>query len=145
MSFSDLPLLNAILNATSTALLLSGFYLIRKKKREAHKKVMLLALSTSVLFLLSYTVYHINVGSVRFLGEGTARVVYFSVLTSHTVLAAAVPFLAFITLIRALKGTFDKHRRIARWTLPIWLYVSATGVVIYLMLYQLYPHSLPGG
>lgn len=99
---------------------------------------MLLALGTSTLFLISYLVYHYNVGSVRFTGEGGVRIVYFSILISHTILAAAVPVLACLSVVRALKRQFDRHKRIARWTLPIWLYVSVTGVVIYLMLYVLY-------
>lgn len=139
VSVSDLPLLNAILNGTSTFLLLIGYRLIRLKKRGAHKAFMIAALSVSALFLLSYLVYHANVGSVKFTGQGTIRVVYFAILLSHTILAMAVPPLAIITLVRALRERFDRHKKIARWTLPIWLYVSVTGVVIYLMLYQIYP------
>ncbi|HEX9656821.1 MAG TPA: DUF420 domain-containing protein [Bacteroidota bacterium] len=138
MTFSDLPLLNALLNTATTALLLTGFYFIRKKQVSRHRRFMISALVVSVGFLTSYLVYHFEVGSVRFTGEGISRSIYFIILISHTILAAAVPFLAGITLSRALTKKFDKHRRIARWTLPIWLYVSVTGVVIYLMLYQFY-------
>jgi len=100
---------------------------------------MISAFTTSSLFLASYLVYHFNVGSVKFQGQGAVRTVYFAILLTHTVLAAAIVPMIFITFTRALKGRFDRHRKIARWTLPIWLYVSVTGVVVYLMLYQLYP------
>ena len=136
MDATILPHVNACLNATAAVLLVIGYRLIRAGKREAHKRVMIAAFSVSVLFLVSYLVYHYQVGSVRFQGTGTIRTVYLSILLTHSVLAAAVPFLAVITLVRALKGRFDKHRRIARWTLPIWLYVSVTGVVVYWMLYR---------
>ena len=139
MHISDLPLLNACLNATSTVLLLLGYRLIRSGNRNAHKRVMLLALTTSSLFLISYLIYHYQVGSVRFTGEGWPRTLYFAILATHTILAATVPPLAIITLVRALRERFDKHRKIARWTLPIWLYVSVTGVIVYVMLYRLYP------
>jgi len=102
---------------------------------------MIAAFSFSVLFLLSYIYYHASVGTVHFGGEGGARVVYFAILTTHTVLAAAVPFLAVITLVRGLKRRFTSHRRIARWTLPVWLYVSVTGVLVYLMLYRIFPRA----
>ena len=137
MDVRDLPAVNAVLNATATVLLLTGYWLIRNGKREAHRKVMLAAFGTSILFLICYLVYHFQVGSVRFQKEGTIRTVYLSILLTHTVLAATVPFLAVVTLRRAFAARFDKHRKIARWTLPIWLYVSVTGVVIYWMLYQL--------
>ncbi len=139
MSVTDLPLINAILNSTSTVFLLLGYYFIRQKKKVLHKKMMITALVTSSLFLVSYLTYHYNVGSVKFTGQGAVRAVYFAVLISHTILAATVPPLAIITLVRALRERFDKHKVIARWTLPIWLYVSVTGVVVYIMLYQLYP------
>jgi len=138
----DLPLLNALLNGASTVLLLIGYYLIRRHRKRQHRAVMISALVTSSLFLLSYLVYHYNVGSVKFTGEGTVRTVYFIILISHTLLAVVVPPLAVVTLVRALRERFDKHKAIARWTLPIWFYVSVTGVVIYLMLYQLYPSAL---
>ena len=139
MSLSDLPLLNALLNTTSTIFLLLGYYFIRRRNKSAHRAMMLTALTTSTLFLISYLIYHYNVGSVKFTGQGGARTVYFTILITHTVLAALVPPLAIITLVRALRERFDKHKRIARWTLPIWLYVSVTGVIVYLMLYRLYP------
>ena len=133
----DLPTLNAILNATAVVLLTWGFALIRRRKIQMHKRVMLAAFGVSVLFLVSYLVYHYEVGSVRFQKTGAIRTVYLSILLTHTVLAAAVPVLAVMTLTRALKGRFDRHRAIARWTLPVWLYVSVTGVVVYWMLYWL--------
>jgi len=132
-----LPGVNAILNATAALLLAIGYVLIRQRKIEAHRKVMLVAFSVSCFFLVSYLVYHFNVGSVRFQKQGTIRTVYFAVLLTHTVLAAAVPPLAIITLRRGLSARYDPHRRIARWTLPIWLYVSVTGVVVYWMLYRM--------
>jgi len=136
MTVADLPGVNAALNATAAALLFTGWLLIRRRRIVAHRRVMLGALACSALFLVSYLVYHARVGSVRFPGTGAARTVYLAVLASHTVLAAAVPVLALVTLSRALAARFDRHRRIARWTLPIWLYVSVTGVVVYWMLYR---------
>ena len=132
----DLPALNATLNATAAVLLVWAYVLIRRGRKEAHKKVMLTAFCVSVAFLISYLVYHWNVGSVKYPHPGAMRTVYLSILTSHTILAATVPVLAIITLRRALRAKFDRHKRIARWTLPIWLYVSVTGVVVYLMLYR---------
>lgn len=137
MEFQDLPTLNAGLNALAATLLVIGYVLIRQGKKEAHKKAMLAAFGCSVAFLTSYLFYHYQVGSVRFQSTGWIRTVYLSILLTHTVLAAAVPFLAGITLYRAWRGSFEKHRRIARITLPIWLYVSVTGVLIYWMLYHL--------
>lgn len=137
MSFADLPTLNALLNATAATLLVAGFFLIRSGRRDAHRRAMTAAFACSVLFLVSYLVYHFEVGSVRFQGTGTVRTVYLSILLTHTVLATAVPFLAVATLVLARKGRFEAHRRLARVTLPIWLYVSVTGVVIYLMLYRM--------
>lgn len=133
----DLPALNAGLNSLSAILLITGWFLIRNRKIAAHRAVMIAALVTSALFLTSYLIYHAQVGSVRFEGQGPIRTVYFAILITHTILAAAVPFLAGITVWRAYKKRFDRHRAIARWTLPIWLYVSVTGVVVYLMLYQM--------
>jgi uncharacterized membrane protein YozB (DUF420 family) len=135
MSVADLPTINASLNAIAAVLLVIGWVLIRRGRVRAHRAVMLSALACSVLFLASYLVYHYQVGSVRFQGTGAVRTLYFSVLLTHTVLAALVPFLAAITLFRALRRHFPRHRAIARWTLPIWLYVSVTGVVVYVMLY----------
>ena len=132
----DLPKLNAVLNATAAVLLVCAYILIRRGRREAHKRVMLSAFTVSVLFLISYLTYHAQVGSVHYPHSGAIRSVYLSILFTHTVLAAAVPVLAIVTLRRGLRGNFVRHKAIARWTLPIWLYVSVTGVVVYLMLYQ---------
>jgi len=132
-----LPTVNAVLNATSAVLLVWGYTLIRGKQIQAHRKVMITAFATSCLFLVCYLIYHAQVGSVPFQGTGVIRPIYFSILITHTILAATVPVLAIITLRRGLAGKYDKHRRIARWTLPIWLYVSVTGVVVYLMLYHM--------
>ncbi|HTS31519.1 MAG TPA: DUF420 domain-containing protein [Bryobacteraceae bacterium] len=132
-----LPTVNAFLNATAAVLLVTGYSLIRRKRVQTHRKVMIAAFITSCLFLVCYLVYHAQVGSVRFPHEGTIRTVYLTILGTHTVLAALVPVLAIITLRRGLAARFDKHRKIARWTLPIWLYVSVTGVIVYLMLYHL--------
>ena len=137
MDLTVLPTVNASLNAAGAICLICGFVFIRRGRVEAHRRAMLTAFGFGVLFLISYLVYHFQVGSVKFQGTGTIRTVYFAVLISHTVLAAAVPFLATITLVRALGERFDKHRKIARWTLPIWLYVSVTGVVVYWMLYRM--------
>jgi uncharacterized membrane protein YozB (DUF420 family) len=137
MTVQDLPALNATLNAISTVLLFTGWVLIRRGRRNAHRACMLAAFATSALFLTSYLVYHYNVGSVRFEKSGPIRAVYLTILATHIVLAATILPLALVTLSRALARRFDKHRRIARWTLPIWLYVSVTGVVIYLMLYRM--------
>jgi putative membrane protein len=132
-----LPSINAFLNATAAVLLVWGYTLIRRKRIETHRKVMQTAFVVSCLFLVCYLVYHYQVGSVRFQHTGAIRTFYLSLLTSHTILAATVPVLAIITLRRARSGRIEKHRRLARWTLPIWLYVSVTGVVVYLMLYHL--------
>lgn len=137
MDVNLLPSINAGLNATAAVFLVLGYVLIRRGKRNAHRAVMLTALACSVLFLTSYLTYHYHTGSTRFPGSGVARTIYLSILITHTVLAATVPFLAGVTVYRALRGRFDKHRAIARWTLPIWLYVSVTGVVIYWMLYRI--------
>ena len=137
MDYRDLPTLNAALNATAAILLVWGYSLIRRGKREAHRRVMLAAFAMSIAFLVSYLVYHEKVGSVPFQKTGAIRLVYFSILLTHTPLAALVPFLAGITLYRGLKGDYARHRRLARWTLPIWLYVSVTGVAIYWMLYRM--------
>ncbi|MBI3210633.1 MAG: DUF420 domain-containing protein [Candidatus Solibacter usitatus] len=137
MTVRDLPALNATLNGASAICLIAGFVLIRQGRREAHKKAMLTAFAFSILFLISYLAYHFQVGSVRFQKTGAIRTVYLTILATHTVLAAAVPVLAIITLRRALAEKFDRHRKIARWTLPIWLYVSVTGVVVYWMLYRM--------
>ena len=138
MAISDLPALNAILNGTAAVFLVTGYVLIRRGDRVLHKRCMLAALTTSALFLISYVVYHANAGSRPFPGQGPIRIIYFVILITHVVLAAAILPLALITTARGLWNQYDRHVRIARWTLPIWLYVSVTGVVIYLMLYQLY-------
>jgi uncharacterized membrane protein YozB (DUF420 family) len=139
MTVHDLPSINAALNALAAVLLIWGYILIRRKRIQMHHNVMLAAFITSSVFLVCYIVYHVQVGakSMHFAHTGSIRTIYFTLLTSHTILAATVPVLAIITLRRALTGRYDKHRQIARWTLPIWLYVSVTGVVVYLMLYHM--------
>ncbi len=137
MTLSDLPMLNAILNGIAATLLATGWVLIKRGRMAQHRACMLAAFGTSALFLVSYVIYHANVGSRPFGGQGPIRVVYFAILISHVVLAAAILPLSIVTLRRGLAGRYDRHVRIARWTLPIWLYVSVTGVVVYLMLYRL--------
>ena len=137
MTLRDLPALNALLNAASAVTLLVGFWLIRRGRWRAHRAAMVTALVLSAAFLTSYLVYHAQVGSVRFQGTGWVRTLYLSILATHTVLAAAVPVLALLTLSRALRRRFERHAALARWTLPIWLYVSVTGVVVYWMRYRL--------
>jgi uncharacterized membrane protein YozB (DUF420 family) len=136
---SPLPALNAFLNGTAAGLLAVGYLLIRRKQVSAHKRCMVTAFGFSCLFLFSYLVHHIQVGSVPFAGRGWIRPLYFALLVSHIGLAALILPLSLLTLYRALTEQFEKHMRVARWTLPIWLYVSVTGVIVYLMLYQLYP------
>ena len=138
MEIADLPAVNASLNATAAVFLVAGYALIRNGRREAHRRCMLTALTTSALFLISYVIYHANAGSVPFRGTGAIRAVYFAVLIPHIVLAAAILPLVLITTARGLRGDYGRHVRIARWTLPLWLYVSVTGVIVYLMLYHLY-------
>ncbi len=135
---SYLPATNAALNLASAVLLTAGYLFIRNKKITAHKLCMLSAFTTSTLFLISYLAYHYQVGSVPFKGQGWIRAVYFTVLISHTILAVVIVPLVLVTLTRAFKGSFERHKRIARWTLPLWLYVSITGVIVYWMLYRLY-------
>ncbi len=137
MGITDLPALNACLNSISTLLLAAGYFFIRRRQIERHRLAMSAAFVTSCLFLVSYLVYHYNAGSVPFTKQGWVRPVYFTILITHIVLAAAIVPLALITLNHAWRKRFDKHRRIARWTWPLWMYVSVTGVVIYLMLYQM--------
>lgn len=139
MNYSILPHVNALLNATSGMLLLAGFFFIMRRNVRAHLACMVAALSVSALFLISYLFYHYNHGSTRFSGQGWARPVYFVILISHTILAVVIVPLIIVTLRRAWRGDFARHRRIARWTFPLWLYVSITGVLVYLMLYQIYP------
>jgi putative membrane protein len=137
MDVRDLPTLNAGLNTLAAVLLVIGWRLILARKVAAHRAFMLAAFACSILFLISYLYYHSQVGSVRFPGTGAVRTLYLTILLTHTVLAALVPFLAVATLWRAFQERFDRHRRLARWTLPIWLYVSVTGVVVYWMLYRM--------
>ncbi len=136
MSISDLPTLNAILNSISAILLTVGYIFIRQKKVSAHRACMVSAFIVSTIFLTSYLTYHYHHGSTRFTGQGIARTIYFTILITHTILAVAIVPMIFITFSRALKERFDRHKRIARLTLPLWLYVSVTGVAVYLMLYH---------
>ena len=138
MQISDLPALNATLNATSAVCLTLGYVFIRRRDRVNHQRAMLTALGTSALFLVSYVTYHANVGSKPFPGQGPVRVVYLTILVTHIVLAAVILPMALVTAARGLKGQLDRHVPLARWTLPLWMYVSVTGVVIYVMLYKLY-------
>lgn len=132
------PTLNAVLNSSSAVLLVTGYALIRRQRVAAHRACMLLALGCSTAFLVSYVLYHLHAGVIRFQGQGWIRPVYFALLGTHTVLAVVIVPLALVTLSRALSRKFDRHRRIARWTLPIWLYVSVTGVIVYFLLYHIY-------
>ena len=138
LSLSDLPTLNAALNATSTVLLVIAWYFIKKRRIEAHRRTMLLAFGTSALFLISYVIYHAQIGSRPFPGTGVIRVVYFAILIPHVILAALVLPLAILTLRRGLRRDDVRHRRIARITFPLWLFVSVTGVIVYVMLYRMY-------
>ena len=139
MSVHFLPTLNAILNATSAVLLVTGYVFIRRKNVNAHRAFMVAALIASILFLTCYLIYHYNVGATKFQGPDWARTLYFIVLIPHTILAVAmVPFIITV-VIRAFRKQFDKHRRLARWTFPVWLYVSVTGVIVYFMLYHWFP------
>ena len=137
MSLSDLPALNATLNAISGVLLMSGYAFIRRGHIRRHRAAMISACIVSALFLTSYVIYHANIGSKPFTGRGSIRIVYFTILLTHVLLAATVPPLAVITLSRGLRARFDRHVAIARWTFPIWLYVSVTGVIVYFMLYRM--------
>lgn len=139
LTLTTLPLLNALLNGTSALLLSCGYIAIRRRQERVHKACMVTACLVSLLFLVSYLIYHYHVGSKPFTGQGTIRLVYFTILISHTVLALVIVPLVLLTLSRAWQGQWSRHSRVARWTFPLWLYVSVTGVVIYLMLYQLYP------
>jgi len=136
MTVHDLPAVNATLNAISGVLLIVAYALILNRRIDAHRRVMIAAFATSSLFLVCYVIYHAQVGSVRFTRQGVVRPLYFGILITHVTLAAAVLPLAIITLSRGLKARFDRHKAIARWTLPIWLYVSVTGVLVYVLLYQ---------
>jgi uncharacterized membrane protein YozB (DUF420 family) len=136
--YSVFPAINASLNGASAVLLATGRGFIRRGRIAAHRACMIAAVSTSSAFLVSYLYYHAHVGSVHFRGQGWSRPVYFSILTTHTVLAAIIVPLVILTLNRGLRARFDRHRAVARWTYPLWMYVSVTGVVIYLMLYHLF-------
>lgn len=138
---SYLPHVNACLNGTSAILLFTGYSFIRARNVIAHRACQIAALIVSLLFLASYLTYHYHHGATRFQGTGLARPFYFTVLTSHTILAIVIVPLVVLTFYRAFRGDFLRHRRIARITLPLWLYVSITGVIVYLMLYQIYPHG----
>ena len=138
LTISDLPALNATLNGLAAILLISGYLFIKRGNQRKHQWCMLGALATSALFLVSYVTYHLNTGSRPFPGQGPIRLVYFTILITHVVLAAVIVPLALITALRGLRSQFDRQVRIARWTFPVWVYVSVTGVVIYLMLYELY-------
>ena len=138
MSVSDLPALNATLNATCFVLLTAGYVLIRRGRVAPHRAVMIAAFCTSVAFLISYLIYHAHIGSRPFRGQGPVRYLYFTILLTHTVLAAVIVPMVLVTLSRGLNRRDERHRAIARWTLPIWMYVSVTGVIVYLMLYRLY-------
>jgi uncharacterized membrane protein YozB (DUF420 family) len=142
MDFYDLPLVNACLNATCATLLIIARQKIKHQKRDEHKKLMIAAFCVSVVFLICYLIYHYQVGSVGFKGEGWSRPLYFTILISHTVLAAAVPVLAILSVRRGLKQQYKKHVAVSRYTYPIWLYVSVTGVMIYLMLYHIWPSRI---
>jgi putative membrane protein len=135
--YSVLPIVNATLNATSGIFLLTGYVLIRRRQIHAHRNAMLGAFATSTLFLCSYVIYHANAGSRAFTGQGMLRVVYFAILVSHVILAAAILPMAVSTLSRGLRGKYAEHKRIAKWTFPTWMYVSITGVIVYLMLYRM--------
>ena len=134
-----LPHLNALLNTASAVLLVTGYFFIRRHQVNAHRTCQVSAVVTSTLFLISYLTYHYYHGATRFAGQGLARPVYFTILISHTILAIVIVPMVLVTLYRAARGDFQRHRSIARWTLPIWIYVSVTGVLVYLMLYQIYP------
>jgi uncharacterized membrane protein YozB (DUF420 family) len=136
-----LPHLNALLNGTCAVLLVTGYVFIRRGRVPAHRTCQVAAVVTSTIFLASYLTYHYYHGATRFPGQGIARLVYFTILISHTILAIVIVPLVLVTLYRAVRGDFERHRKIARWTLPIWIYVSVTGVLVYLMLYQIYPSS----
>ena len=136
ISVHDLPAVNASLNAVSGVLLLCGYTLMRRRRIDLHRKFMIAAFAVSSLFLICYLVYHAQVGSVPFPRQGFVRPLYFTILITHVVLAATVPPLAIVSMTRGLQGRYPQHRRIARWTFPIWLYVSVTGVLVYILLYQ---------
>jgi uncharacterized membrane protein YozB (DUF420 family) len=138
-TISDLPHLNAALNATSLVLLTTGFVFIRRKMVKAHRACMLSAFVVAILFLVSYVVYHYHAGSTRFRGAGIIRPIYFFILSTHVILAATIVPLAIVTMRRAFRGEIERHRALAHFTLPLWLYVSVTGLIVYTLLYHVYP------
>lgn len=142
LTVNDLPHLNAALNSTATLLIIAGFIQIRRKRIAAHKACMLGATAVSAAFLVSYLIYHYFAGHTRFPGAGAVKAIYLTILFSHVVLAATVPFLVGFAIYRALRNQIDRHKRIVRWAYPIWLYVSITGVIVYLMLYHIYPQPV---
>jgi uncharacterized membrane protein YozB (DUF420 family) len=139
MSLNFFPTLNAILNATSGILLLTGYVFIRRKNIKAHRACMVAALITSTLFLTCYLIYHYTAGETKFIGPDWARTLYFWILFPHIILAVVMLPFIFVTVIRAFRGQFDRHKKVARWTFPVWLYVSVTGVIVYFMLYHWFP------
>jgi uncharacterized membrane protein YozB (DUF420 family) len=139
MWYSALPHLNALLNGASATFLVAGYFFIRRRRVTPHLACMVAALCSSALFLVSYLVYHYFHGTTRFAGRGLVRPLYFAILGTHTVLAAVILPFILLTVTRAARGEFQRHRRVARWTFPMWLYVSVTGVLVYLLLYRLYP------
>jgi uncharacterized membrane protein YozB (DUF420 family) len=138
IDYSTLPAVNATLNATSGIFLFTGYVLIKKRQINAHRNAMLAAFASSMLFLTSYVIYHYHTGSRPFPGVGAIRLVYFTILISHVLLAIAILPLAISTLTKGLRGQYSRHKRVAKWTFPLWMYVSVTGVVVYVMLYQMY-------
>jgi len=139
MSISDLPALNALLNAISTVFISAGWYAIRRNYWRQHIACMIAALLTSIAFLTSYLIYHAHAGSVRFTAQGIVRPIYFTILLTHVLLAFVILPLVIVTVVPVFRRRWDKHRRLGRWTMPIWLYVSVTGVIVYLMLYRWFP------
>ena len=137
IDYSVLPAVNATLNATSGILLLTGYVLIKRRQIDAHRRAMLAAFTSSTLFLISYVVYHYHAGSRPFPGQGPIRAVYFAILVSHVILAIVILPFIISTLTKGLRGQYARHKRVARWTFPLWMYVSVTGVIVYLMLYQM--------
>lgn len=145
MNLTDLPAVNACFNASSTLLLTLGFVFIRKGRKEAHRNCMVAALCTSTLFLAGYLTYHFNVPGVTRFPDNAFRPVYLVILLTHTILAVLILPMVITTVIFAIRGRFESHKRIARWTWPLWMYVSVTGVLIYLLLYQVFPPQAGGG
>ena len=139
MSYENFPVVNATLNAASTVFIAAGWWFIRRERKRPHIACMVTALITSTAFLTCYLIYHVNVGSVKFTAPGLVRWIYYSILLTHVVLAIVIVPLIVMTVIPALRQRFDRHRRMGRWTMPLWLYVSVTGVIVYFMLYQWFP------